>query len=813
MKRLISLLCTLTLVLAVVCPPVTAFADEGVERVIHVVYDDSGSMCEDKDIQVDRWSQALYAMEVFATMLGDEDEMKVYRMNDSGAKPIEVEGDDPNRVEHLVSSLGTTGNTPFATVEAAVRDLLREDADKERWLVVLTDGIFQPRGTNAEARLKEYAAQGLQVMYLAIDSSSTEGIVFTPDPDNHFYAYDAVDSDAVLERITQMANQIFQQQKMPASHIKIEGNTVTVDADIPLKQLLVFAQGENITVSDMKLDGNGIKASEEHQVSVTEANTPPDFVGATICADGLSGVVSTYGSTGKPYASGKWSFSCSDTSNLEIYYIAGAEIDCHLTYNGVEVKNDEKHYAGEYGVSMRFLDPLTGKELKSDLLDGAVFTARITNGEDVKTIDASQKSIYLKQGEVELSAWAELPGNVTVRSDHRYTVYPEPKFLSVMAEVPGGGYKISALGPNAQPIIITVSDKSTGKLLTQEEWNATNLSVSGPDGVKWLVEKGTDVATWQVRPDYITDMTDTFTGSLQLTVKADYEIGTQAASGAGVFDLAILPYTASELKVDILPSEQSIPLNDLGSTDGAKVVLYTKDEYTGEFVLLTPEQAKVAGLTVEAEGLNWDLAESGETGTWLLKPRDDLAALAYGDSSVVVVVSGTLKDGMLVYEGSDSERIAVTALTLAEKIARVIGYVVAGVIIILLLIGYLGKKKLRLKNISPYVENVAVRPRKRLDVKYSKVWWSYLLPYVPQRATFSSHQNVFNCRFANVTIKAAGGAFFYIVNIRSFVSKNTKIDGEFVDAKADKKKKFSMSSTISSLDAKTKRPTGEFHFV
>ena len=111
------------------------------------------------------------------------------------------------------------------------------------------------------------------------------------------------------------------------------------------------------------------------------------------------------------------------------------------------------------------------------------------------------------------------------------------------------------------------------------------------------------------------------------------------------------------------------------------------------------------------------------------------------------------------------------------------------------------------------MENVSVRPRNRLTVKYRKIWWSYLLPYVAQRATFVSHQPVFNCKFANVTIKAAGGTFFYITNIRAFVGKNTKIDGEFVDAKADKKKKYSLSSTISSHDAKTKRPAGEFHFV
>lgn len=813
MKRLISLLCALALALTMACPGMTAFAEGGeTERVINIVYDDSGSMCED-DIMVDRWSQALYAMEVFATMLGDEDEMNVYRMYDSGAAPIEVEGDDPGRVEKIVAGLDTTGNTPFATVEAAVEDLLEEDAEKERWLVVLTDGIFQPRSVDAEARLKEYATMGIRVMYLAIDSSATAGIVFQTDPANNFYAYDAVDSQAVLARITEMANQIFQQQKMPDSRITIDGTTVTVDSDIPLKQLLVFAQGENITVSGMTLDNAALSPTQEHKVSVTDANTPTGWYGQTICAEGLTGVVSTYASDGQPYASGIWQFTCSDTSNLEIYYIAGAEIDCHLTYNGVEVKNNEKHYAGQYGVSMRFIDPLTGKELKSELLDGAVFTAEIENGGEIKTIDSGTTDIYLKEGEVKLNAWADLPGNVTVRTNHTYTVYPEAIELDVMGQMPGGGYKVSALGEKAEPILITVTNRESGKVLTKEEWDATRLTVSSDADLNWLVEKGDEAGTWKVRPDYVTGMADTFTGALELTVKAEYEIGTQAASGAQVFSLNIMPYVASELKVEILPPEQPIPLNALAKTQGAEVKVYTKDEYTGEYKLLTAEQSKAVDFVIEAEALSWDMTAGDEAGVWYLKPKDDAKLITFSDTSVVVVITGELTDGELVYQGVDSERLDVTPLTLAEKIARIIGYIIGGAVLIFLLVGYLGKKKLRLRNIEPYVENVSVRPRARLNVKYRKIWWSYLLPYVAQRATFMSHQTIFNCRFANVTIKAAGGTFFYITNIKSFAGKGTKIDGEFVEPKADKKKKYNMSSTISSLDSKTKRPAGEFHFV
>lgn len=796
---MISLLCTLALVLTMAVPGLTArAAGAEQERVINIVYDDSGSMCSDHNQMVDRWSQALYAMEVFATMLGEEDEMNVYLMSNSGASPVRVEGSDPNRVETIVNGLGTTGNTPFATVTNAARDILKEDADKQRWLVVLTDGVFQGE-SSPETRLAEYAAQGIQVVYLAIDSGANAGIIFQGDPDNGFYAYDAKDSGEVLHRITEIANQIFQQQILPASHITASGTTVTLDVDIPLAQLLVFAQGEGVSVSGMTLNGAPITATESHNVEVTDANTPDGWLGQTLLADGLRGVVQTYTAGGDPFASGTYTFTCSDTSNVEIYYIAGAEIDCHLTYNGVEVKNDEKHYAGEYGVSMRFLDPLTGGELKSDLLDGAVFQAQIKNGADVQTIDASTTSIFLKEGEIELDAWAELPGHVTVHSSHEYTVYPEPIALDISAQIPGEGYKLSALGQNAQPILVTVTNHATGEKLSQEEWEAIgdNLQVSSNANVNWLVTRGSEVATWEIRPDYVTDMTDTDSGSLELAVGAEYEIGTQAAFGAAVFDVVINGYVASELKVEITPGDEPIPLNDLGGAQGALVTLYTKDEYTGELKPLTADQAQAVELTAEASELDWELIPGDSAGTWYLKPKDNADLLLFSGDRVAVVVSGTLADGQLVYQGSDSADIPVIPLTLLEKLMRVIVYVIVLAVFLFFLLGYLCKRKLKFRQMKPYVQNP--EDLNRLYVDKKRVLWSYLLPWVAQRAKITCFVPSFHCTFPNAQIRAAGGGSFYISNIQAYNGDRIRLNGKRVDPAKDRKRAFS-HVTLTALD-------------
>lgn len=79
-KRCLALLLVLILSLQLL-PAVFADGGHAPKRVIHLVYDDSGSMIRANGEQVDRWCQAKYAMEVFAAMLGENDTMNIYYMS------------------------------------------------------------------------------------------------------------------------------------------------------------------------------------------------------------------------------------------------------------------------------------------------------------------------------------------------------------------------------------------------------------------------------------------------------------------------------------------------------------------------------------------------------------------------------------------------------------------------------------------------------------------------------------------------------------------------------------------------------------
>lgn len=122
------------------------------KRAIYVVFDNSGSMYGDGN---KAWSQATYAMEVFAAMMNYEsgDVMKVFPMHDittdgntgSATKSsMEIRGkDDIAQIHNMYTP--KPGGTPYTQVNNAAGELtklLNAGSVDEGWLVVLTDGDF-----------------------------------------------------------------------------------------------------------------------------------------------------------------------------------------------------------------------------------------------------------------------------------------------------------------------------------------------------------------------------------------------------------------------------------------------------------------------------------------------------------------------------------------------------------------------------------------------------------------------------------------------------------------------------------------------
>ena len=152
------------------------------KRAIYVVFDNSGSMYGDGN---KAWSQATYAMEVFAAMMNYEsgDVMKVFPMHDittdgntgSATKSsMEIRGkDDIAQIHNMYTP--KPGGTPYTQVNNAAGELtklLNAGSVDEGWLVVLTDGDFDndipASGLKADLEGKAAANENLYVQYLAI---------------------------------------------------------------------------------------------------------------------------------------------------------------------------------------------------------------------------------------------------------------------------------------------------------------------------------------------------------------------------------------------------------------------------------------------------------------------------------------------------------------------------------------------------------------------------------------------------------------------------------------------------------------------
>lgn len=183
--------------------PLRITAADAPDRVIHVVYDDSGSMFRTGGVLVDTWCQAKYSMEVFAAMLGEADRMNIYYMSDyengTAAGPrLQLDGGSGAEVnvERVHAEKTVAGNTPFNAVTKAYSDLDAADAN-EKWLIILTDGEFQ--GVNGQEGIDAFLArksEDINVMFLGMGAGAG-GI--TPRPNNGIFYVEAQTSRIAYE--------------------------------------------------------------------------------------------------------------------------------------------------------------------------------------------------------------------------------------------------------------------------------------------------------------------------------------------------------------------------------------------------------------------------------------------------------------------------------------------------------------------------------------------------------------------------------------------------------------------------------------
>lgn len=542
------------LLLALLFAPVgRAYAQSAPTREIALVYDDSGSMIFSQGTYRENWYRAKYAMEVFAAMMDTGDRMTVFPMS---FYRNSVEGSDPpitlkgsQTAEERVQTIHTMNHdyrgTPFNSVRAACQFLQESDSQGEKWLVILTDGDFEgaPSG-GVEAYLRAQAGEiGLKVIYLAMGS---EAASISTDEDAGLYSYQAADSQAILSAVTQVANQVFSRRALPAQRVEVQGETVTIDLDVPVTQIIFFAQGQDVAVGSMSsADGSGMwtartKTSVKYSDAIPPNYNTAEYTSRITFDDSLQGMLADLAPQ-EPIAAGRYVISVSGASQVEVYYTPYVSATLWLTDssgNVVPLSADGTVdlYSGLYTAQLCLVDPLTGQKIDSDLVQ--LLSAQVemyNNGEALELDGLEDGALQLKldKGELSGSVQAQLDGYQTVTSDFAGTVKPALWQGQLAVQLPqqlGQGHYRQDRLEGAEPILVEAeeTDPDTGETgpLSRQDWENARFTVAsvewdsldmplwesllrglyeffycrGENGLEWQAERAEQVSAFTVTP-------------------------------------------------------------------------------------------------------------------------------------------------------------------------------------------------------------------------------------------------------------------------------------------------------------------------
>ena len=356
---------TLTAILLLSClltavPPIQVFAKTSESKAIAIVFDNSHSMYKEGN---KAWSQATYAMEVFASMLNKGDILLIYPMNRISVNGKDYTMDNPLRIDNpsqaniirdIYTPVNDNGNTHIESVDRAAEGVAKINAEK-KYVIVLTDGdVFYENNKNLkdqtvaelDKRFAKYASAERTVMYLGVGAQVA--MPKTPQSE-YFFKEQAVNSQDVLAVLTKMCNRIFGRDSLPSN--RISGDSINFD--VSMNKLIVFVQGKN--VSDLKVvDANGKQVgTQESVLSVKYSENKGNAKHPSEPDTSLQGMIVTY----KDCNAGTYTLKHTGTAtSVEVYYEPNADLDFVFTDAAGNTVDPDALYEGDYKVSFGMKD-------------------------------------------------------------------------------------------------------------------------------------------------------------------------------------------------------------------------------------------------------------------------------------------------------------------------------------------------------------------------------------------------------------------------------------------------------------------------
>ncbi len=419
---------------------------------------------------VDTWCQAKYSMEVFAALLGPNDTMNIFVMSDydkggpANGPMLTLKGSSgaEDNVRSVHDMLTAAGNTPFYSVEGAYEDLVRQTAD-EKWLVILTDGEFED-GAFTSSQVEDYLSQkqsDINVMFLGMGASAAS---IRANEDEHIYSEKAETNDQILNKITEISTRIFNSNKL-----EVDVSTGQFSFDIPMSELVVFAQGEDVAINGLvNEDGESIGFNKT-PVGVRYSEIPSAKGFTDFIVDrGLVGSVATF--TGD-FDEGAYTVNCSGAKTIEVYYKPNVEIMLYLVgEDGSEAAYTEGVRAGDYKIGLGFVKAGTDKRIsESGLLGDIKYSAGVRfNGTDDPKEYKPGDSIKIEEGNYVINATADYLKYNSVSTQIEFEVYRNKDLLFTKADSPE--YQLDKEGLLNADKPMTFELTLEGEPITAEDW-------------------------------------------------------------------------------------------------------------------------------------------------------------------------------------------------------------------------------------------------------------------------------------------------------------------------------------------------------
>lgn len=487
LKAIITLLiCLLCILLSVSVVPVQAANNVAKKNVkthdIAIVFDNSGSMYDNTD----RWSQALYAIGVFASMLDYDsgDRLGIYPMSSisigkngkSVSDRLEITKENVDKISKIYCK-----HTSETILEPAykAKEYLKNSNLYERWLIVLTDGEFyydknlkekksKKDGVWLNKKLLSMTGNGVNVQYLGFGEAS----VLQSNISSGFHASNVNDANALTDELINICNKIFQRHK-------VEGvSNGEFSVDVSMNNVVAFVQGKGVKIQSLKntKTNNSAETSLDTVLTAGTEGTGSNY--STPRAD-VSGQVVTYSSC----EAGDYKLSFIGSS-VEIFYEPNVKIKSYLTNEkGEKVDTSKSIIPGEYTLNYGLIDCVSGEDVtESELLKPVELIATVTNNDSKQTVVSGQKiklvadsktkinikGTYLNEYEID-NEGDETGASINVKP-------PEAKSLKVSVHTKqfGKWFKLSDKD-SWEPIRIDVT--YDGKKLTDEQMEKLKLSL------------------------------------------------------------------------------------------------------------------------------------------------------------------------------------------------------------------------------------------------------------------------------------------------------------------------------------------------